>query len=302
MLNNFKNFLLISSLLFIASIKSEKKALLKQQPKPAAPATAVPANDSEFEFSPAPRSAVTDPNANNPPKIDTNTNGVMIKNQPPKIDTNTNGVMIKNQPPKRDTNTNGVIIKNQPPKRDTNTNGAIITPPQNNDPSNIDYTMAKNINCSESNCRIPNMCSSDKKTCMCSLDYAEYLLNKPLEQGEQRVDASKMTLFCAHARKNQLTYFLLEFFLNIGAGHFYAGNTGLGVAKIIFVLLPCMVMCILGFMGAMKGEGKGMALGTGIAICASCAISYWWLVDIIMIVFGKKTDGFGVPLKHWQGN
>ena len=245
MLKNIKNFLIISSFLVIALIKSEKKALLKQQPKAAvAPTTAVPT--TAVPTAPATSTAAS-----------------------------------------------------APAKRDTNTNGAIVTPPQNNDPSNIDYTMAKNINCSESNCRIPNMCSSDKKTCMCSLDYAEYLLNKPLEQGEQRVDASKMTLFCAHARKNQLTYFLLEFFLNIGAGHFYAGNTGLGVAKIIVVLLPCIAMCILGCMGAMSGLDKGMAFGTGIAICASCAISIWWLVDIIMIAVGKKTDGLGVPLKHW---
>jgi hypothetical protein len=177
--------------------------------------------------------------------------------------------------------------------------GAIVTP-ENNPNEVIDYTAARNINCTDLNCRIPDMCSPDKKTCICSSQNAEFLLNKPLGPGEQRVDPSKVNRFCALERKNQLTYFLLELILNIGAGHFYAVNIGMGVGKIIVVFIPCFVFCIMGCMGAMGGDKiGGMGAGICLAISATCAISIWWLVDVIMIATGKYNDGLGVPLKSW---
>merc|ERR1711957_1036685 len=126
----------------------------------------------------------------------------------------------------------------------------------------------------------------------CGLDNAEYELNKKLKEGETREDPTKVQLFCAYVRKQQLVYFLLEIFLNIGAGHFYAGNIGMGVGKLLVVFLPCFAMCIAlccGMVGGDKAAGGGMA--------GVCAASVWWIVDIIMIATLSYTDGHGVPLK-----
>lgn len=244
MFNNFKLFFYICSLITIALVNSEKKALITNKLKKKSEETA--------------------------------------KN----LKTSTE------QTPKPTTTTTPAATPAAAP-------APIVAPPTQT-PGVPDFTAARNINCTDQNCRIPNVCSADKKTCMCSAETAEYLLNKKLEVGESRVNPATVATFCAHERKNQLTYFLLELLLNVGAGHFYAGNTGLGVAKLLVVLLPCMVMCVLGCMGAM-GEDKfgGMAVGTCLAISASCAISIWWLVDVIMIATNKREDGLGVPLKKW---
>jgi len=177
-----------------------------------------------------------------------------------------------------------------------------INNPTNQDPNVPDFTKANNINCSTNNCQFPNQCSEDKKTCRCGLDNAEYELNKKLKEGETREDPTKVQLFCAYVRKQQLVYFLLEILLNIGAGHFYAGNIGMGVGKLLVVFLPCFAMCIAmccGMVGGDKAAGGAMAGGSCLGIAAVCAISIWWIVDIIMIATLSYTDGHGVPLKSW---
>ena len=175
-------------------------------------------------------------------------------------------------------------------------NSNIVTP---GDPALPDYTAARNINCSNTNCLLPNNCSTDKKTCLCSNENSEYTLNYPLKSGEKRQDVNSIKLFCEHTRKNQLTYFLLEFFLNIGAGHFYAGNTGMGVGKLLLIFVPCLAVCIFAALGLLSTDKLSGGLVSCFLISASCAMSIWWLVDVIMIATSKYTDGMGVPLKHW---
>jgi len=181
----------------------------------------------------------------------------------------------------------------------TTTDPNILTPTDQTPNTKPDFSSARDIECSANNCHMPNFCLPDKKTCKCSPENAEFELNKTLQPGEKR---AAETLYCTYVRKQQLVYFLLELLLNMGAGHFYAGNTGLGVAKLIVVLLPCLALCIggcMGLVGGEKGMTGGMALGSCLAITSVCAISIWWLVDVIMIATGNYTDGNGVPLKAW---
>ena len=115
-----------------------------------------------------------------------------------------------------------------------------------------DFTAARNINCNELNCLSPNSCSNDKKTCICSLENAEWIMNHKLKEGEKRGDCESrgdcksILLFCAYIRKNQLIYFLLEIFVNIGLGHFYAGNFGMGFGKIIVGFVSYIILFLLG--------------------------------------------------------
>lgn len=174
--------------------------------------------------------------------------------------------------------------------------------PKSND-QKIDFSSARNIECNEFNCATPNHCLPDKTTCNCGLENAEFDLNKPLQPNEKRIEPTKNTLFCSYFRKNQLTYFLLELLLNCGAGHFYAGNIGLGVAKLLLLVLPCFIMCFSACLGGMSSDGEGaagkMMIGSMISYALLCALSIWWLVDVIIIATGGYNDGNNVPLKHW---
>jgi hypothetical protein len=163
-----------------------------------------------------------------------------------------------------------------------------------------DYTKASNIICTQNdNCQYPNYCSTDKQTCQCALNFAEYELNRPRKEGEKPADAKEIKLFCSYTRKSQLVYFLLEFILNMGAGHLYAGNNSIGAAKMTLVFLPCFVFWIMMCLGGSSKIAEMAVCGYCLVITAICAISIWWLVDVILISIGGYTDGNGVPLMQW---
>lgn len=162
------------------------------------------------------------------------------------------------------------------------------------------FAEAKNITCTKENCVYPNKCK-DKHTCQCDISYAEFYLNKELKEGEERIDSKDIKEFCTYKRKSQLVYFLLEFILNIGAGHLYASNYTLGVIKMILVFLPCVLFSLLICMGVMSSSKiADMAVfGYCLVVASVCAIVIWWLVDVILIAIGYYTDGNRVPLIPW---
>lgn len=80
------------------------------------------------------------------------------------------------------------------------------------------------------------------------------------------VDQSALTHGAPLSEKRILPAFLLCFFLGIfGVHRFYAGKVGTGILQLL----------TLG--------------GLGI----------WWLIDFIMIVVGRFTDGDGEPITEW---
>jgi hypothetical protein len=157
------------------------------------------------------------------------------------------------------------------------------------------FSVAEKINCTSSNCNIPNFCITDNTVCKCSSEYAEYELNKPLKEGEKPAVASASKAFCQYQRKKQLTYFLLEFFLNIGAGHLYAGNVLLGILKLLIVILPCLGYCVFMCVSSNKDNGTVKALSS----LFGCVASIWWLTDLILIGTRHYDDGNTVPLAPW---
>lgn len=163
------------------------------------------------------------------------------------------------------------------------------------------FASARKIKCSKENCQYPNQCLEDNSTCKCSTEYAEFELNKKLQTGEKRIIPTVDYVYCAYRRKSQLLYFLLEFILNIGVGHLYAGNLGIGISKMTLVFLPCVVFSLLICLGVMSSSKiADMAVyGYCLVFSAICAITLWWLVDIILIAIGYYSDGNGVPLQSW---
>ena len=164
----------------------------------------------------------------------------------------------------------------------------------------LKYTHAFNIVCNAYNCQNPNFCTPDLKACRCAPDSAEYNLYNNEEANKVRVNQT-IPVYCNYKRKSQLVYFLLEFLLNIGVGHLYAGNFLLGGLKIGLVFLPCITFIVLFCLGIVVAENIKEIAGIGacIGILVACTVSIWWLVDAILIGIGIYKDGFGVPLQSW---
>ena len=173
------------------------------------------------------------------------------------------------------------------------------SPNYSSDPELI-FGSARNISCTQYTCQFPNFCTKNNTICKCALEFAEYELNKP-SQNRRASTSYQGQAFCAYRKKNQLVYFLLELLLNLGAGHFYAGNYVLGGLKVALIFVPCIaffVMLCLGIAVADKLEAV-FSLGFLLICLLSCGISVWWLVDIILIGTRKYRDGNGVPLNPW---
>ena len=119
---------------------------------------------------------------------------------------------------------------------------------------------------------------------------------------------------CNYKQKSQLTALLLSLFLGqFGAGRFYVGDTVLGTIKLLLILMGCCLTCIcslciapcLGYEGMKIStdindhkEGGLFALCCGVIpfVCSSCALSIWWIVDIILFATNSIKDGNGVDL------
>eukprot|EP01084_Bolivina_argentea_P185207 319408_1 len=134
--------------------------------------------------------------------------------------------------------------------------------------------------------------------------------------------------------KNQLTAFLLSFFLGaFGAGRFYVGDYTLGAIKLclpLLVCIACVVACVVGgaalgisnltsqFSGGgqtepssaqingqrINGErinyyGCAAVLATCLLPCGVCAWQIWWFVDWILFACNQIPDGDGKTLIPW---
>lgn len=190
-----------------------------------------------------------------------------------------------------------------------------------NETSGEKYNQAVNIQCNKTNCFYPNFCNSENKICICGLAFAEfdlYQINKTKANNNNTITntsdlrASNLTdnsintkaekiIFCAYERKRQTIYFLLEFLLNVGAGHFYAKNYLIAALKFGLVFIPwsfIFVVVLTGIAGSdfykdIKGVSTCFML---VFICLSAA---WWITDAVLI--GKRffSDGNGVSLLSW---
>jgi thiol:disulfide interchange protein len=164
------------------------------------------------------------------------------------------------------------------------------------------FGSARNIACTQFNCQYPNQCVENGSVCRCGLEFAEYELNKPQENSE-KTQSPLGNVYCSYRKKNQLVYFLLELLLNVGAGHFYAGNFLLGGIKLALMFVPCVAFFVLACLGIVAPNKLSGVFSFGFWFCFvclfSCGVTVWWLVDVILIATRKITDGNGVPLNPW---
>jgi hypothetical protein len=147
------------------------------------------------------------------------------------------------------------------------------------------YGQAQNINCSEKNCKAPNVCLYGNTYCNCSIEFANFFEESKLNNKTEKI-------YCSYERKGQLTAFIISIFFNFGLAQFYIGtqNIGfikLGISMIAILLLP-FAICY-----------KKVLLSMLIGLFVCFIITIWGLIDIILFGINYYNDGNEVPLKPW---
>ncbi len=159
------------------------------------------------------------------------------------------------------------------------------------DPANDKLFFIRNMDCTFSTCGVPNQCV-DENTCKCAIGTANF-------------PQTASGPFCQYKQLNQLTGFLLQFFIFHGAGQFYLGNMNLAVPQLILCLLVYLIPCVSAFSGngfffKSKERTSKFALVLFILhIIICCSVFAWWLAEAIVFGANKYIDSNGIPLASW---
>ena len=126
---------------------------------------------------------------------------------------------------------NQVPTTNNPPTSTNQNSGTsgqtTTTKPEPN------YFQASVIGCNVNNCSPLNGVCVSPTICKC-------------QKGKANFNPTGLNpTSCSYDQKKQLTGFLLEFFLDMGAGHFYRGLWWLGLIKLCVVLIFPILFCSL---------------------------------------------------------
>lgn len=122
-------------------------------------------------------------------------------------------------------------------------------------------------------CSYHGICDVERGVCVCNSGYAE--------------------ADCSYKEKKQLAAFLLHIFLGMefGAGHFYAGNDGMGAGELVlFWASAILTGCGVSY------EKSPAALVGALGLLGSFG---WWIADAVRFGQNKIDDGNGKPLEDW---
>ena len=114
--------------------------------------------------------------------------------------------------------------------------------------------------------------------------------------------------------ENQLTSFFLELFLSSGIGHLYSGRYVLGLIKMMFAILFCVIYGALKYF--LKTDVKTDVFSSanenpeadsadtekylGVLFCfICCGLFLWQIVDLVLFGINYYNDGNGVPMASW---
>jgi hypothetical protein len=180
----------------------------------------------------------------------------------------------------------------------SDTNSQITQQPSNNNgdqsiDENDRFFNQRNIVCTQKNCVAPyGVCTNNNTVCMCTSGYANFV-----PAGETTYD-----FYCTYKQKKQIIAFLLEFFISVGVGHFYAGRILFGVFKLLVMFGPIILGILMCCTAMMKDRDSSTCMGLFVMIASCtfiCGGLIWQLVDVIMFGINSYKDGNGVPLEHW---
>ena len=159
------------------------------------------------------------------------------------------------------------------------------------------FLAARNIKCDSTNCNFPNgVCTENNTVCRCLDGYANF------EVINENENTTPKGYYCSYQQKRQVVAFLLEFFVSVGVGHFYAGRVLFGVFKLLVMLGPIILSILMCCTAVFKDNDTSSCVGLILMIGSClfvCTGLVWQLVDIIMFGINSYKDGNGVPLQHW---
>lgn len=133
------------------------------------------------------------------------------------------------------------------------------------------------------NCFLPYGICLNSTTCMCMPDYANYY----------KKGVSVYEMFCSYKKKKVIVAGLLELFLPLGLGHYYAGHYVLGLIKFSYNFIIYSMGCILYWKGFKSDATFGLM---GLCILLGCLTPLWNIVDLFLFFTGYYRDGNGVKM------
>ena len=125
--------------------------------------------------------------------------------------------------------------------------------------------------CNEDNCPINRGTCSGENFCFCFDGF---------------ISTFQTSSFCDYEQKDRVLYFILEFVLSFGMGHFYAGNYIYGMIKFISYIL------IFGVYFGKFNKKKGIDAAR-IRLFLWLIFTLWQMIDSLCIGRGIYTDGKG---------
>ena len=135
-----------------------------------------------------------------------------------------------------------------------------------------------------------------------------YLANQSLSHKTSNVTvylSINDVVFCNYQQKNQLTAFMLSFFVGFGVEHFYLGRYNVASAKLVFYTLCCGLNIVYFILYKFCKNGKKYVefIGTFEAFYLGCGFLYmvlWNIYDWINIGFNSLLDGNGMAMLPWK--
>jgi len=128
-------------------------------------------------------------------------------------------------------------------------------------------------------------CNTNGTLCVCNSGYTTRYVytqtNKIIE--------------CNYKQKKRITAFLLELFIGYasGAGYFYIGRIGLGIAQTVFFWSTIYISCCISFI---IPEDKGVFQLLIIQCFFNIGICIWWIIAFVTMITNKINDGNDIPL------
>ena len=127
--------------------------------------------------------------------------------------------------------------------------------------------------CNEDNCPTNRGTCSGENYCFCF---------------EGFLSTFETSFFCDYEQKDRVIYFILEFVLGFGLGHYYVENYIYGTFKFITYIL------IFGFYFGKFVRKKGIDAAR-IRLFLWLIFTLWQMADAICIARGIYNDGYGKP-------
>ena len=194
-----------------------------------------------------------------------------------------------------------MIISSTPTLRETHQNPSSPNDEMNNNniyeyfsllsglninPDNMPYYFATNLSsCNYINCPINHGVCINSSTCQCRKGFVTNLEELALAIYEGNYDDFA---FCCYEQKRQLVAFLLEFFVQCGAGHFYVKKYARAAPK--------LVVTIMVYFASMVAAGGN---GGEVLVILPLGLFAWNLADWIMYGINAYNDGNKMPLEKW---